>query len=253
VDSFCRNLILRCTIFLALASAGPSFATKFGDPERREVTSPNGEFVLVVDPETEIHTIAHTSAPTVHLWEFECPVWHNPFVLSDDGRTVAVVTWKHIQEQRLDKADAVTLYRSTGSLGGFGFDRVFPKPPKTSKVFEGGPVGEDWRTWYDEVTCDGRTLIIHRTDGGFAQVDLNKGLLGDVAGGPSKLPLLLLIGIAAIAVIGILVYKITVKKYTVVADPPTSFATKKKRSKSAPKVQESSDAKKTADGESDLP
>ena len=147
-------------------------ATSYAPPEREEISSPNGEFLLIVDPETERHVISAAADPKTEIWAFTRGVWHFPFLLSNDGLTVAVVAWRHVKEDSLADGNCVTFYSSDGSEVRIPFSDVYPNPPKTRHVGV-GPVGEFWRTWYHDVEQDGDTFTIVTTGGGSATFDLH--------------------------------------------------------------------------------
>lgn len=158
---------------IALSFTSTTLATSYGPPKRQELYSENRKFLLVVDPETEIHKISPASDPESTSWEFQLRVWHFPFVLSNDGKTVAVVAWKHVQEEALNTEDCITFFSADGTKTGVSFKDVYPDPPKTSAVGV-GPIGDFWRTWYQSVESKGDLLVIHTTGGGEAIFELNR-------------------------------------------------------------------------------
>ena len=109
-------------LLAALILCLPVEATSYGKPERSVVNSPNGEFILLVDPETEKHVISAASHPGVEVWSFTSPVWHSPFLLSNDGQTVALVEWRHIGVKGLGEGDSVIFFRSGMPEKGIPFE-----------------------------------------------------------------------------------------------------------------------------------
>lgn len=160
-------------LLLSLICSFPAGATSYGKPKRQLIYSPNGEFVLFVNPETQRHIIRAASDPETEIWSFTCRVWHFPFFLSNDGQTVAVVAWRHVRRESLAESDCVTFYQADASEKGIPFEDVYPSPPRTSLVTI-GPVGHFWRTWYYDVEQNGDLFTIATTGGGSAIFDLNE-------------------------------------------------------------------------------
>lgn len=147
--------------------AMPAGATSYAPPKREEVLSANGEFLLVVHPESEVHEVKLMASPETTLWSFEHGVWHFPFFVANDGQTVAVLAWRHVQEKGLADGVRATFYGAGGEEVKIPFKDVYPNPPKTVNVGI-GPIGDFWRTWYHDAWSDGETFTIETTGGGEA-------------------------------------------------------------------------------------
>jgi len=201
--------VLIVFLICAFGVADLARATSYAPPERQEIFSDNREFLLVVDPESETHKVSRADDPGNTLWQFELPVWHFPFVVSNDGQTVAVVAWRHVQEDALAHGDCITFFSADGGRTGVAFREVYPNPPKTKHVGI-GPIGDFWRTWYKDTEVSGDRLVIHTTGGGTATFDLNqRSLIGTSAVGllkPTNLALGVLFGLL-LAVCGWLLYR----------------------------------------------
>ena len=198
-----RILFMLCGVAVGFAFVGLARATSYADPVRQEIQSSNHAFVLVVDPETEIHQVSATTDPASVLWQFELPVWHFPFVLSNDGQTVAVVAWRHVNEDDLKVGDCVTFFSAGGSRTGIPFREVYSDPPKTSEVGI-GPIGDFWRTWYHEVESHDDLLVIHTTGGGTVTFDLRTRAMVTKRGVGFFKPKHLRLGVAMVVVAAVM-------------------------------------------------
>lgn len=150
--------------FVLALTASPAFATSYARPVRHDVFSRNRAFVLDVDPGTQVHTVYDARDRGTPLWSFSCGVWHFPFLVSDDGRVVAVVSWMHVKAEDIAETDAVTFWDRAGTFRVYPLRDLCPNPPKTQDVGI-GPIGDFWRTWYTGVDDHGETLAIRTTCG----------------------------------------------------------------------------------------
>ncbi|MBY0461392.1 MAG: hypothetical protein K2V38_29090 [Gemmataceae bacterium] len=155
---------MRAAILTLLLAASPALATSYARPERHDVYSHNRAFVLDVNPETRTHTVYDVRDRSKPLWSFSCGVWHFPFLLSDDGQVAATVGWKHVREQDIAEADAVTFWNKGGEFRSHALRDLCPDPPRTQDVGV-GPIGAFWRTWYTEVEDHGDSFTIRTTVG----------------------------------------------------------------------------------------
>ena len=155
---------MRCAILALLLAASPALATSYPEPERHDVYSRNRAFVLDVDPKTETHTVYYAGDRTKPLWSFSKPVWHYPFLVSDDGTVVATVSWKHVKADYLGKAVGVRFWNKDGEFRSHALGDLCPNPPKTQDVGV-GPIGDFWRTWYNEVINHGDSFSLRTTRG----------------------------------------------------------------------------------------
>jgi len=151
----------RAALLLLLFSAGPALAYKPASPVRHEVFSPNGEFVLDVDPAAERLTAYATGDRQTALWSFNRHVWQEQHFLSDDGQTVGLVTWRFVQVDELVDGVCVEFWNRTGRFREYTFSELCPNP---SEFWEMCPVGDFWRKWYTDVDSDGTTLRVWTTD-----------------------------------------------------------------------------------------
>src|SRR5262245_29093585 len=125
-------------------------ATSYARPIRHDVFSPNRDYVLDVDPETEVHVVYATKDRTKPLWSFSMHVWQAPFLLSNDGAVVATLAWEHIRVQDLDDAQCIEFRNKEGVFKAYSFAELCPNPARTI-LTGGGPIGGFWRTWYTEL------------------------------------------------------------------------------------------------------
>ncbi len=154
---------MRVAVIMLLLTPTPSYATSYAPPERHDVFSPNGLFVLDVDPKTENHTVYKVGDRAKPLWSFSKRVWHYPFLLANDGSVVATLAWEHVRVDDLDDADCVQFWKGSGIFKSYTFAQLCPAPARTSSVGV-GPVGVFWRTWYTDLQQDGDTFRVRTTD-----------------------------------------------------------------------------------------
>jgi hypothetical protein len=152
----------RAGLALLLLSAGPVFGYKPAPPVRHDVFSPNGAFVLDVDPEGKRLTVYAAADRATPLWSFDREVWQESHFLSDDGQVVGLVTWRFVQVDELADGVCVEFWNRTGRFRQYTFAELCPHAGNIG--FEAGPVGDFWRKWYSAVDADGTTLWVRTTD-----------------------------------------------------------------------------------------
>ncbi len=159
---------MRHALIVLMLSASPCFATTFKKPERHDVFSHNGAFVLDVDPKTNVHTVYDVRDRSKPLWSFNDKIWISPILLSDDGMIVATVEWKFVRAQDIPETTAVTFWNKEGAFRKYRLLDLCPDPPKSKDLdasLGGSPTGDFWRTWYTAVTDDGEFFTIRTTCG----------------------------------------------------------------------------------------
>lgn len=152
----------RAGLLLLLLSAGPALGYKPASPVRHDVFSPNGAFVLDVDPAAKRLTVYATANRQTPLWSFDRTVWQEQHFLSDDGRTVGLVTWRFVKLDELSDGVCVEFWNRDGLLREYTFAELCPHP--ANFYVESGPVGDFWRKWYSEVDANGTQLRVRTTD-----------------------------------------------------------------------------------------
>jgi hypothetical protein len=155
------HVIQRATIVL-LVSTSPCFASSYARPERHDVFSHNQAFVLDVNPETKVHTVYDARDRTKPLWSFSMPVWHFPFLLSNDGRVIVTVTSMYVKAEDIAESVGVRFWNRDSEFRTYPLRDLCPDPPKTQDVGV-GPIGGFWRTWYTDVNDDGEAITIRTT------------------------------------------------------------------------------------------
>jgi len=123
--------------------------------------------LLKVNSDNKSHTIYKIDEQNKALWQFDCGVWHAPFLVSNDGKTVATISWRHLQDRTgVDKTPikektAVLFWRKSKIWKSIKLGAFFSNPPKTQDVAI-GPIGDFWRTWYKDLalTQDGFSLLL---------------------------------------------------------------------------------------------
>jgi hypothetical protein len=155
---------MRVAILTVLLTASPALATSYVMPKRHDVYSRNRAYVLDVNPETEVHTVYDARDRTKPLWSFSKPVWHYPFLLSDDGAVAVTVAWKHVQAEDIKESGGVRFWNKDGQFRQYPLADLCPDPPRTQDVGV-GPIGDFWRTWYTEVEDRGDGFSLFTTRG----------------------------------------------------------------------------------------
>jgi hypothetical protein len=124
------------------------------------VFSPNGAYVLDVDPVREVNTVYAAGDRTKPLWSFPEHLWLQSVLLSDDGETVVVLKSEFIKAESIKAADGVMLIKRDGEFRRYGVAELCPYPRRTVDVGI-GPVGDFWRTWYSDVSNDGKVTAMN--------------------------------------------------------------------------------------------
>src|SRR5438128_2073608 len=106
----------RCILLLMFVLEGRALAFKPASPVRHDVLSPNGAFVLDVNPSAKRLTVYPAGKRDQPLWSFERPVWQEKHFLSNDGKVVAVVTWEFVQVDEVDEGTCVEFWDQTGKF-----------------------------------------------------------------------------------------------------------------------------------------
>ncbi len=150
-------------LFLLLLAPAAARATSYAAPEPHDVYSPNGKFVLHVNPDTEHHVVYRTADRDTPLWSFDKPVGHEPYLLSNDGKVVVEVAWRHVRQENLASADCLVFRSASGVIRHHSFQDLCPAPARTSMVGI-GPIGSFWRTWYTDLEQSNSSFTITTTD-----------------------------------------------------------------------------------------
>jgi hypothetical protein len=156
-----RSAFLALCFLSLITSLGRAYSV--ARPERQEVRAPNGQFVLDVNPQTEIHTVYATKYRNSPLWSFTSPIWLGPIFLSDDGKVVAILAWEHVRAEDLDRKPCTRFWNEAGPLRSYSFAEICPNP-RSRPFWEIGPIGPDWRVWCGDVRQDGDNLLVPTTD-----------------------------------------------------------------------------------------
>ena len=171
------TLMLFCVL-----GAGSVGAYSVAKPRSTEVYSPNGQFVLTLDPEHEEQPVYAADDRATPIWTLKQSMWHQGFHLSSDGRVVAVVAWHYVQIDSYG-GGAVRFFDANGPLRTHSFEDLCREPYTTDEIV--GPVGEFWRCWLWKETATGNELVVHTVDGRIHHFDMNTGELLRTAAGPS--------------------------------------------------------------------
>ena len=150
-----RTLFLSITSLLMSGFLTTAMATKYAMPQDSEVKSDNGKYVLKITAKTGKHGVYEGDKL---LWSFEREVWHNGYFLSNDGKHVLWVAWKHMKAEHTDKKEAVVAYAAEGKVMSKTFGQVSEPRPRGAR--EVGPIGDFWRLWRGKMEQEGNKVTI---------------------------------------------------------------------------------------------
>lgn len=168
---------LRTTFFILvtlITVISPLLATSYPPPQRQILRSTNGEWELVVDPRSEVHSVRRSAWPHRRLWSFSAPVDLQTYFVSNDGQRVVVVQWEYCKANDLD-SPAVTIYRAGRRERAYSYRSI--SRPRRYRAGEVGPIGSFWRIWYEELTQKGERVYIRPSGAGTKCIDLTSGEL----------------------------------------------------------------------------
>ena len=149
----------RSVLLLLLLPAGDVLGYSPVRPKRHDVQSWNRMFVLDVDPGAQRLTVFAADKRDKPLWSFKRRVWQEKHFLSNDGKVVAVVTWRFVPADSLGDGVCVEFWDQTGKIREYPFAELCPHP---AHCFFDGPFL--WREWFSEAEGDGATLRVCTTD-----------------------------------------------------------------------------------------
>jgi hypothetical protein len=141
---------------LVVGLVGVANATSYGPPQKHDVRSPDGLFVLHVDPHAQRITVARTDAPQAPLWSLERKIGFETYFLAPGGKRVAAVTWRFVQVDKLGEP-AVEILDGGGRVTYWSVEDLIAQPPRIRGV---GPIGPFWRRWLVSAHQDGEQLIV---------------------------------------------------------------------------------------------
>jgi hypothetical protein len=150
----------RAILVLLVLAPSEAFGFKPAPPTRHDVPSPNGAFVIDVDPIAKRNTVFATDSRDKPLWSWDGGVWGEHF-LSNDGKVVALVTWRFVTVNELATGACVEFWDRTGRFRTYTFAELCAHP---SRILGTGPVGDSWREWYSGAMGDGDTVQVRTTD-----------------------------------------------------------------------------------------
>jgi hypothetical protein len=158
-----RYLLLLALLLLA----APAFANTAPPPDKFEVESPNGNWVIKANRREPEQRICRAGSDET-VWKFDVDrAYDNFFFLSNDGATVALVGKWWVKANETGNA-GVKLLRKTGIVAEFTVDQFAPKLDKT---------GADSLQWLHEVDQSGDIVIVKCVDGTLSRVSLTEAKL----------------------------------------------------------------------------
>ncbi len=142
--------------------ASPANAYSPGRPQRHDVLSLNGLYVLDVDPIAEVNTVYSVADRTKPIWSFRGKLWHCKELLSNDGTVVVIVHWPFVTEERLADSTGIEFRNRDGAFKSYSVGELVPDPPLTQDIGP-GPIGDFWRTWYSGINDEGDEFSLQTT------------------------------------------------------------------------------------------
>ncbi len=166
------QMFLTVTISLLIAQA--ALATSYAPVKKEQVYSNDRKHFVVIDPKTERHQVFSSDKPKKVRWDFSWGAGHDTWALSNSGRLVVWVSWRHVKEED-SKRPCIVVFDWHGVKRFYSFDDVSKLRKRGPR--EVGPIGEFWRVWYEsiEVTDDAVTITV--AGGGAVEVSLTDGSL----------------------------------------------------------------------------
>ena len=158
---------MRAACLALLLCATRASATSYASPVRHDVASRNGAFVLAVDSETEVHVVYAATDRATPLWSFSSSTWHEPMLVSDDGRVVARLPWLFTGLDAIGSGVGIEFRDASGLFRIQPLSTLCPDPERTDNR---GPIGPDWRTWMRHVEDRGTTFEVTTTCGEFVEL-----------------------------------------------------------------------------------
>src|SRR5438105_3147387 len=124
-----RLAVLRLALVLASCLvATPAKAYSPARPQRHDVLSQNGKYVLDVDPAKKVNTVYSATDRTKAIWEFQDHLWLCEVMLSNDGAVVVVVQWRFVKQEYLPDLMGVSFRNKDGAFKSWSVGDLFPNP-----------------------------------------------------------------------------------------------------------------------------
>lgn len=137
------RMILTVATVLFLSMAFEVNATSIDAPEKKEVASANGEYILKVNPNTNKHVVIKKGTKKA-LWKFNQAAGLDDWIVSNDGSKVVWIAWRHVKKEDLKKP-CIAIYNKDGKKQQFTYSEV--SVPRKRGDRERGPIGDFWRIW----------------------------------------------------------------------------------------------------------
>jgi hypothetical protein len=152
-------MAVRLALVLLLLGARLAAATSYAPPQKRDVRSPDGAFVLHVDPAAGRLTVATTADPATPLWSIPRRIQFEEYFLAPGGQHVGVVAWRFVQVDKLDDP-GVEILGASGPVATYSIRSLVSQP---SVIYGVGPIGPFWRDWLADTSQDGARLVVEPT------------------------------------------------------------------------------------------
>lgn len=153
-DRYVRGLV----VLLLVGLVGLAGATSYAPPEKHDVRSPDGLFVLHVDPTAGRLTVAR-AGDAAPAWSLERKIGFERYFLAQGGARIAVVTWKFVHVDKLDEP-ALEILDAGGRVTFWSVEDLIAQPPTIRGV---GPIGGFWRQWLASAHQEGDELVVDTT------------------------------------------------------------------------------------------
>lgn len=154
-------------LFALFLLAAPVFANAAPLPDKFEVASPNGNWVIKANRREPEQRICRAGSDET-VWKFDVDrAYDNYFFLSNDGATVALVGAWWVKANETGNA-GVKLLRKSGVVAEFSMDQLAPKLVKGSA---------NSLQWLHRAEQSGDIVIIKCQDGTLSRISLNDAKL----------------------------------------------------------------------------
>jgi hypothetical protein len=152
-------MAVRALLVLLLLGVRIAAATSYAPPAKRDVRSPDGAFVLHVDPAAGRLTVATTADPATPVWSVARRIQFEEYFVAPGGQHIGVVAWRFIQVDKLDDP-GVEILGASGPVARYSIRSLVSQP---SVIHGVGPIGPFWRDWLAGTSQDGARLVVETT------------------------------------------------------------------------------------------
>ncbi|MEW5724298.1 MAG: hypothetical protein AB1896_14405 [Thermodesulfobacteriota bacterium] len=168
-------LILMVAMFLFPFVFPPAFGSSSGAAEEVLLYSSTNSYYLAITPVADaVQKVFDAHDPAQPLWRFTFEIYLPNIYVSDNGQLVVTVAWPYVAKGD-EGGKGVIIYHSSGRKTYYSFDEL--SVPREYKGEKGGPIGEFWRVWYEDISATGEYVEILTSDNKRVRISLEDGRL----------------------------------------------------------------------------